>query len=183
MLYVRFRVRRHPSWIWCPQRVLMKLSLWAGQRGQQSTWAIEGTVLSSPGWAATHCTALHEWRHGGFWVSRNQRAPSPFPVPPFLGYRILQSTIPEGKPMNSADNWKRGAKDRKINPNHSRHEDEVDPKFTTPQSIWWSRPTSFHFSQHKITVKAPKNPKSKTQGAVSSMHSNMNQKPKTVYKG
>ena len=55
--------------------------------------------------------------------------------PPPLGYRISPSTIPKGKPMNSADNWKRGRNDRKINPNHSRHDDAVDPMFTTPQSI------------------------------------------------
>ena len=73
---------------------------------------------------------------GGFWVPQNQRALSPFPVPPSPGHRFLPSTIPKGEPMNSADSWKRGTNVCKINPNHSQHDDEVDPMFTTPQSIW-----------------------------------------------
>ena len=71
--------------------------------------------------------------------------------------------------MNSADNWKQGTNDRKINPNNSRY-GEVDPP---------------RFTSHNITLqsKLQKTQSSKTQGAVSSMHSNMNQVPKTVYKG
>ena len=177
MLYGRCRVRRHPSWIWCPQRALMKPSLWAGQRGHQSPWSHgrDSTVLSGLGCHPLYSTPwLETW---GF-----LRAPSPFPVLLLrvTEFRHLQyqrenpwTALTIGNGVQTIVKSIQTTVDMmmKSTPcllHHSRY-GEVDPPL---------------FTSHNITLqsKLQKTRSPKTQGAVLVMHSNMTKVAKTVYK-